>query len=208
MVMVASVCKCIKSNAHPSRNPLQTYGEHVVSARLSSVHLKQERARLWDARRRLTQPALDCRMSREPKHPLVGQHGFSLVEMLVAVMVAGVMIAGMVGGYIQTAKQAEWSAYSLAANALALQRLEQVKAAKWDPAGGVDQVVGANFPARSEILDVPVTKTNIVYATNRTTITSISTTPPLKMVRVDCTWTFLNRGVFTNSVVTYRAPDQ
>ena len=130
------------------------------------------------------------------------------VSVVVAMAVAGIMIAGMVTGHIQAVKQAEWSAYSLAANALALQQVERVKAAKWDSQAGLDQVVSSNFPPGVEVLDVPITKTNIVYATNRTTITTISTAPPLKMVRVECTWRFLNRGLFTNSVATYRAPDQ
>ena len=135
---------------------------------------------------------------------------FSLAEMVVATGLAGIMIVGLVQGYILAVNQAEWSAYSLAANSLALQQLERVKSAKWDPRGfpPVDQVVSASFPDGVEILDIPVSRTNIVYATNHTTITSLTTNPPLKMVRVDCTWKFMNRGVFTNTVVTYRAPDQ
>ena len=55
-----------------------------------------------------------------------------------------------------------------------------------------------------------ISGTNIVYATNRTWITDVyaSGIPPLKKIYVETTWTFLNRGVFTNSVTTYRAPDQ
>jgi len=134
--------------------------------------------------------------------------GYSLIEMVIALAVAGILIAGMVSGHIQAAKQAEWSAYSLAASSLALQQLERVRGAKWDSQAGNDQVVSSNFPVTVEILDIPLTKTNIVYATNRTTITTLSTAPPLKMVRVDCTWRFLRRGISTNSVATYRAPDQ
>jgi hypothetical protein len=128
--------------------------------------------------------------------------------MVTAMAVAGILIAGIVSGHIQTVKTAEWSAYCLAANAMALQQVERVKAAKWDPQGGVDMVQQSNFPAVQEILDVPMTRENVVYATVRTTITTISTTPRLKLVKVDCVWPFLNRGLFTNSVVTYRAPDQ
>jgi hypothetical protein len=28
------------------------------------------------------------------------------------------------------------------------------------------------------------------------------------MIRVDCTWNFMGKRTFTNTVVTYRAPDQ
>jgi prepilin-type N-terminal cleavage/methylation domain-containing protein len=139
---------------------------------------------------------------------LAPRGGYSLIEMLVAMAIAGILIAGMVSGHIQAAKQAEWSAYSLAASSLALQQLERIRGAKWDSQAANDQVISGNFPVTVEILDIPITKTNIVYATNRTTITTISTAPPLKMVRVDCTWRFMSRAVSTNSVATYRAPDQ
>jgi len=65
----------------------------------------------------------------------------------------------------------------------------------------------ANFGQQVLILDVPVTGTNYVYATNNTTITTLSTDPPLKMISVDTIWRFPRGRVFTNSVATYRAPD-
>ncbi len=124
--------------------------------------------------------------------------------------VALIMISGIVSGFIQSTNQAEWSAYSLAAQSLANQCLEQTRAAKWDPAGypSVDQLVTNNFPVNVQILDIPITKSNIVYATNRITISTVSTNPALRMVRVDTTWPFLNRGNFSNTVISYRAPDQ
>jgi hypothetical protein len=125
-----------------------------------------------------------------------------------ALAIAGVLILGLVSGYMQTVRVAEWSNYCLAANSIALQGLEQVRAAKWDPEGGVDMVQSSSFPDRIEILDIPFTKTNIVYATNRTTITVIRASPPLRMIKVDCTWRFFDRGVYTNTVFTYRGPDQ
>jgi hypothetical protein len=57
------------------------------------------------------------------------------------------------------------------------------------------------------ILDIPFKGTNYVYATNFTAITTLSTNPNLKMIRVDCVWRFLNQGMHTNTVVTYRAND-
>jgi prepilin-type N-terminal cleavage/methylation domain-containing protein len=136
--------------------------------------------------------------------------GFTLVELLLAMGLGGMMVGGVVYGYLQAAKSAEWSAYSLAAQSLAIQRLEQTRAAKWNPLGTppVDEVLSTNFPQRVEILDIPINGTNVVYATNRTTIVSISTAPALKMIRVDTTWAFCRRGVFTNSIATYRSPDQ
>ncbi len=136
--------------------------------------------------------------------------GVTLVEVLLASVLAGLTMSGILFGYAMAARRAEWSAYSLAAQSLAMMRIEQTRACKWDPNGWppVDLVLGSSFPQKVEVLDIPVSGTNRVYATNTTTITQISTTPPLKMIRVDCSWRFADRGVFTNTVVTYRAPDQ
>jgi prepilin-type N-terminal cleavage/methylation domain-containing protein len=134
---------------------------------------------------------------------------FTLVEVLVSMMIVGIIITGLIAGFTQAEKQAEWSAYNLAAQSLAMQPLEQARGAKWDPYANppVDQIT--NIPSKvTNILDIPITGTNIVYATNRITISTVSTTPPLKKISVECTWRFFTRGVFTNTVVTYRAPDQ
>lgn len=118
-------------------------------------------------------------------------------------------VAGIIQGYTQSCKRAEWSAYSLAAQVLAAQRLEQTRACRWDTETGVDQLVSANFPAQTVLLDIPVIGTNGFYATNITTITVISASAPqLRMIRVDCSWRFPTTGrVFTNTVATYRSPD-
>jgi len=124
--------------------------------------------------------------------------------------IAGVMVGGLVNGFLQTAQTAEWSAYSFAAQNQALRGLEQTRAAKWDVYAWppVDQVVSTNFPIFVDVLDVPRSGGNISYATNITTVTNISSSPPLKLVRVDCIWRFMKRGLYTNTAVTYRAPDQ
>ena len=136
--------------------------------------------------------------------------GYSLVEVAFSLAIASVAIIGSINGYILSATRAEWSAYSLAAHSMALQRIEQARAAKWDPMAtpAVDQVVGANFPVTVDILDVPSSGTNIVYATNITTITTVSADPALRMIRVDCIWPFRAHGVFTNTLTSYRATDQ
>jgi hypothetical protein len=36
----------------------------------------------------------------------------------------------------------------------------------------------------------------------------ISSNPPLRQIRADCVWTFMNRRLFTNTIITLRAPDQ
>jgi Tfp pilus assembly protein PilV len=136
--------------------------------------------------------------------------GSTLIEALIALSIALITVSASVKGYILAANKAEWSAYSLAANSMAMQRLEQTRAAKWDPGAwpSVDLVVPASFPPLTNVLDVPISGTNITYGTVTTLVTNISANPPLKMVRVDCAWKFMNHGWFTNTVVSYRAPDQ
>lgn len=119
------------------------------------------------------------------------------------------MMASLIYGYLMSATRAEWSGYSLAAQSLAQQRMEQTRACKWDPEAypPVDELTTARFPMQREILDIPISGTNVVYATNFTTITQVSSDPPLKCIRVDCTWVFRGKRVFTNTVITYRSPD-
>jgi type II secretory pathway pseudopilin PulG len=142
--------------------------------------------------------------------PVGSQGGFTLVEVVLSTAIAALTIGSVIYGYLMSAKRAEWSSYSLAASSLAMQRLEQARSCKWDPMGfpPVDLLITNNFPMSIEILDVPRSGTNMVYATNFTTIKTISASPLVKMVRVDCVWSFLSRGPFTNTVATYRAPDQ
>lgn len=139
-----------------------------------------------------------------------GCRAFTLAEVVITTAIAAIVMGGSVYGYLAAAQRAEWSAYSLAAHSLAMQRIEQARAAKWDPMAfpPVDELIPTNFPQQVNTLDIPVSRTNVVYATNFTSISSISTNPSLKMIRVDCCWMFMSRGPFTNTVVTYRAPDQ
>ena len=144
------------------------------------------------------------------RHARQSTQGGTLVELVMALGIALITVSASVKGYILTSNKAEWSAYTLAANSMAMQRMEQTRAAKWDPAAwpSVDRVVQGNFPKLTNILDVPVSGSNIVYGVISTTVTNISANPPLKLVRVECVWKFTNHGWFTNSVTSYRAPDQ
>ena len=135
--------------------------------------------------------------------------GYTLLEILVSMFVVGISVTGIVAGFLQTHRQSEWSAYSLAAQSLAMQPIEQARGAKWDPYASppLDQVTNL-AKLTTNILDIPITKTNIVYATNRVTVVTVSTNPPLKKISVETTWRFFDRGIFTNTIITYRAPDQ
>src|SRR5688572_32083155 len=107
-----------------------------------------------------------------------------------AIAMLGIFAA--VAGFLNAATQAEASAYVLAAQCQALERLEQVRAAKWDPNADppVDQMITNNFPVLIKVLDIPK-KGFFVFATNYTSIKIISANPPLKMMRVDCVWPWL-----------------
>ncbi len=139
-----------------------------------------------------------------------GQTAFTLVEVAISLAIIGIVMTGVIIGFVQSTKRAEWSAYSLAAQSLAIQRMEQARSAKWDPFGSppADLLVASNFPVSVAILDVPMSGTNLVRATNTTKIIDIKTDPPLRMIYVECVWRFLDRGIFTNSIATYRATDQ
>ncbi|HPC62252.1 MAG TPA: prepilin-type N-terminal cleavage/methylation domain-containing protein, partial [Verrucomicrobiota bacterium] len=122
--------------------------------------------------------------------------GMTLTEVVISLAIGGVLFGGLISGYMQSAARAEWSAYYLAGHALALQRLEAARAAKWDTqaAPPVDLLVSSNFPVLVDVLDVPVAGTNLVYATNTLTVETVSTNPPLKMVRSETVWAFHRRG--------------
>lgn len=149
-------------------------------------------------------------MKCEPKSAHRSKLGFTLTEVAVSMGILGLLFGGVISGYVQNLHRAEWAAYNLAANSLAQQRVEQARAAKWDTlaAPPVDELVSANFPSQIEVLDVPISGNNPVFATNFTVIGSISTTPPVKSIQVNCVWAYHNGHLFTNTVVTYRAPDQ
>lgn len=131
--------------------------------------------------------------------------GFSLTEVVISLALAGIGVGGVISGYVIGSQRAEWSAYTLAAHSLAAQRIEQVRAARWDTLviPPVDQLTSANFPVQVAALNMPTS------GTNTTTITVVSTNPPLRVIKVDCVWPFRMRGVlYTNSIIIYRGPDQ
>ena len=141
---------------------------------------------------------------------------FALAEVLISILIAGLSIGGIIYAYILASHQAEWASYSSAAQVMAMRRLEQVRAAKWDPLAypPVDDLVSANFTNVIAPLEVPQTGTNFIWSTNVTTITTITNNAVWKMIQVDCSWAMKPRGanatlvVATNTVITYRAPDQ
>jgi len=136
---------------------------------------------------------------------------FTLTEVVISLMILMLVFQGILKAYTTACQRSEWSAHSLAAQSLAAQNVEAMRAAQWDPQNSpaVDEGGLTNFTS-VDILDVTgtgATKTK-VYATNVVTVTMVSANPPLRQIRADCIWAFKPRGLFTNTVVTLRAPDQ
>jgi type II secretory pathway pseudopilin PulG len=134
----------------------------------------------------------------------------TLVEVVFALAVSGLAIAGIVAGYIFAVGSAQRSALSLAANGRAMERLEQTRGAAWQVSSypPVDQLQASNFPVEVVTLDLPWAGTRVTTATNITQISQISATPPLRRIHVDCVWSYNGSDLVTNSVETCRAPDQ
>ena len=160
-----------------------------------------------------------------------GAAGFTLAEVVIAIAVTGLAFAGILTGYTQSSRQAEWAGYSLAAQALAVQQIEQARSAVWDysTVSGRNELTNLNLinPQYNSAtktatgyswatLDLPYSGANTVKATNYVIIKMFyinnNANPPvqLQMVQVDTVWPFAAGGLlkyFTNTIATYFAPD-
>jgi type II secretory pathway pseudopilin PulG len=141
-----------------------------------------------------------------------GHWSFTLVEVVLSIVIVAIGCWGIVYGYMMAAKQADLSGCSLAAQALAVQRLEQARSAKWDrlASPAIDELVSSNFPTVITNLDIPiissVPKTMVSLTTS---ISWVTTNPPLKFIQVSCVWTnLMSLRIYTNLVSTYRAADE
>jgi len=133
----------------------------------------------------------------------------TLVEVVVALGVSGLTVGAIVTGYLFCVTAAEKSALSLAANGMALKRLEQTRCASWNTISWppIDQLAASNFPPQVVTLDLSGSGSAVTYGTNLVTITQVSTNPPLRCIRADCVWRFNNSNLYTNSIEMCRAPD-
>jgi Tfp pilus assembly protein PilV len=151
---------------------------------------------------------------------------FTLAEVIMAISISAVAFSGVIRCYTQCTRRAQWSGYSLAAQAVANKELEQARAAVWDDYSGNNEITNLNLTGwtynattkkgsgrSTATLDLPVNGTNAVMCTNFVSVRMIdlSTTPAIRvqMVRVDTVWSFKFGGtrVYTNSVANYYAPD-
>jgi prepilin-type N-terminal cleavage/methylation domain-containing protein len=135
--------------------------------------------------------------------------GMTLIEVLVALLISGMAIAGIVTGYVFANTSGAKFALSLSANAEASQWMEQMRSAVWNTSSwpAVDQLNATNFS--NEVVTLESYGSQVTYATNYATISTISTNPPLRRIRVDCVWSFQGSSrLLTNTIETCRAPDQ
>ena len=153
------------------------------------------------------------RLRKAPGHRR--QAGFTLAEVAVSMGISVLVFAAIVTAYIQIDYRAEWSGYSLAAQALAIQQLEQARAAKWDNDDTPPTCELTNVPTTTtNMLDVPISGTNAIIVTNTATITLMPVAggvgASVYMVRVDTVWPFRWKNTvryYTNSLADYFAPD-
>jgi type II secretory pathway pseudopilin PulG len=134
----------------------------------------------------------------------------TLVEVVVAMAITGLAVGAIVNGYTYCTNSAQKAALSLAANARAMERIEETRGAQWSTSSGsaVDELVATNFPSKVVVLDLSGSGVGITSATIQTEISQLSVNPPLKRIRVDCIWTYKGNQVITNTIETCRAPDQ
>ncbi len=158
-------------------------------------------------------------LNRQNKAHLAARpsNAFTLVEVMVALLIFGFVSAGIIWGYVQANRLAEWSSMSLGAQSYASQGIEQARSAKWDTAA-YNEVSADFLPVNSsgftnytqiDTNDVPQSGAPLLL-TNVITITNLMTGGPyLRMIRSDVYWRFpLTGRLYTNTIITFRAPDQ
>jgi hypothetical protein len=95
-----------------------------------------------------------------------------------------------------------------AAQRLAVERLEQVRSAEWQYySGGVNRLTNFQGVIASQLVLPLLTNTPPITANVFTDVQSISTNPPVQLIRVRCVWTSLEGQTITNEVSTLRGPD-
>ena len=143
--------------------------------------------------------------------------GFTLAEVLVSMAMAAVTVGGIISAYLMAAQRSEWTTASTAATQSAMDRMAQLRAARWEvkwdlpESGRTNELVQGEFVEGPVPLDMPLTGTIPLMATNYVSVSSVTNLPvdrPLYLLKVDCVWSLMGRGPFTNGLVSYRAPDQ
>ena len=142
-------------------------------------------------------------------HSRQSQAGMTLVEVLVALAITALTVVGIVKGYEFCLASSVKDSFFMAANGRAQERLEQARSARWiTTSPQIDELQSTNFPPETVLLDLFAQSTNSLTALLVTSISDITTSPPVRRIHVDCIWQFQGNGWVTNSIETCRAPDQ
>src|ERR1700761_7055499 len=113
---------------------------------------------------------MQIRLSNRPR-----REAFTIAEMVICFAIMSLVIGGILTAYTNSAKFTERAGYNLAAQAQAVQVLERVRAALWDTQTVPVTDWSTNLPTRTtNILDLPISGTNVVWATNSLSITNIT----------------------------------
>ena len=147
---------------------------------------------------------------------------FTLAEVVMAIAITATLFSGIILAYVQATKRAQWSGYSLAAQSLTIQQIEQARSAVWDLRDGRNEIENLVLLSKSwsgttfrgymtNDLDLPTTGTNFVRVTNYITVRPLTNNgAPFRMIRVDTVWPFTwgnTTRLYTNTICTYCAPD-
>ena len=158
----------------------------------------------------------------------IARVAFTLPEVLISIVILALVMSGILYGYALVNRIAVWDSMSQAAQAFAIRGMEAARAAKWNPwvlstntapAPGISQdelpaeTNGLPSLMQTNILDIPIKGNPLTnytyYATNYVYVTDISKVPRIRQIWSDCIWTFpLTKKHYTNTIVTYRGPDQ
>ena len=154
---------------------------------------------------------------------------YTLIEILMTFLVLTLVMSGIIYGYVQANRMAEFSSMLLAGQSYASQGVEAKRDAKWDPYY-YPYSSGPNSPdelpmgpqgwtnwvesGSNYILDIPIkgqpSASDFPYfVTNYISISNVYANPPLRQIRCDAVWTFpLTGQAYTNTMILLRAGDQ
>lgn len=146
---------------------------------------------------------------------------FTLIEIVLALAILGMVMSGLIYGYVQANRMAEWSSMSLAGQSFASQGAEIARSAHWlprqiPPVDDLPAQPNTNLPPLVDFMDIPTkgtpNATNFQFwVTNYTSISNLSDNPHLREIRSYSVWSF-PRGSsyisYTNWVILDRAGDQ
>jgi hypothetical protein len=189
-------------------------------------HLKDSTGRTGRAYLPAAEPA--CRQKLTGAGRKKG--AFTLMEVVISTAIVALVFAGIIKAYIQTGLRLEWTGYSLAAQSLALETIEQARSTLWDPTQypPVNEIYNLNLMGTAtnattgtwtgystNTLDIPVPNGGTpVLATNYVSVqmsyVSTYTNVQMEIVEVQTVWPFIRSGnnvYFTNTMATIISPD-